>query len=354
MASSSVSYVALASQQDFVITFGFLNDGHLTLTIDGSPVTAYTLPDTVTLRLDTPASSGEVVKIARNTPDTLAGQLVDFSKGSPVTEVNMDTFYRQLLYVIQEQSDSLDDVVVSAGNLPVVTGSDDDSSLAVVGGEWATRTNSEMRAHLGLGTAATLDHGVAVGNAPRIESVSGTPGFAVLDGSQLINLPVVAPAGVVRYIFDPAWAIPIDGTGTWHTDTANDVDINGVLQNFGNAEANIALSTSTDTLTLKPGLYQITVEGIVRNTDTTLEGFIEYDWVNHTTDARVNVTAEVLRAPKAPTTEDQASLRVAHTFFLNVLVTTFYVLRMKTAASTSTNCLFENGHCSVVRLSDDV
>ncbi len=352
MANAKVSYTAAGGETDFTIPFAFLRSSHISLTINDVASTAFSLPNTTTLRLTTSASPGDSIVISRTTPATVATALIDWTKGTPVTEENMDTSYQQLLYVIQELEDDLADATLAAGNLPTVTGADNNSGLAVNGGDWEVRTPAEIRAHFGIGTAGTKDFGSAVGNVPALEDVGGNPGLPAVDGSQLTGVTAsVSPAVRISLNFR---TLAIDGAGNWHQNSSNNIEILALQQEFGNSNNDVTIDTGTDEFTLKPGLYKVSIHGILRNTATGTRGSIQHDLVNADTNNRISASTETIRCPQAATTADQVSQRVSLDFYLNVAADTDYAYRMKADSGTSSTVTYENGFISILRLGDNV
>lgn len=105
MAFARDTYTASASQTNFTITFPYLDSDHIVLTIDTVASTDFTLSDATTLVLDTPATGGEAIVISRDTPNS---SLVSFADGAPVTQANMETFRKQVTYLVEELSDYVD------------------------------------------------------------------------------------------------------------------------------------------------------------------------------------------------------------------------------------------------------
>lgn len=69
------------------------------------------------------------------------------------------------------------------------------------GGTLTNCTGLPLAGVVGAGTAAALDHGVAIGDAVRLEDVGGgTAGLPAVDGSQLLNLPGGGGSGTVTSV----------------------------------------------------------------------------------------------------------------------------------------------------------
>ena len=110
MANTYVDYTATAAQTDFNFSFPYLEDTHVEVSVDGiskTLTTDYTI-ETTPLRivLVTPATSGVVVRIQRNSGPTI--DLVDFVNGSVLTESALDRAYLHNRYLNEESFDGND------------------------------------------------------------------------------------------------------------------------------------------------------------------------------------------------------------------------------------------------------
>ena len=102
MANTYVDYTATASQTDFAFTFPYLEDEHVTVEIDGTPTTAFTIVTSPTAKvvLNVGATAGQNVRVRRKSqPDT---NLVDFVNGSVLTESELDRAYLHNRYLAEE------------------------------------------------------------------------------------------------------------------------------------------------------------------------------------------------------------------------------------------------------------
>jgi hypothetical protein len=105
MANTYVDYTATASQTDFAFSFDYLEDEHVTVSIDGVATTDFTIVTTPSTKivLDTGATAGQIVRVRRKSqPDT---DLVDFVNGSILTESELDRAYRHNRYLAEEISE---------------------------------------------------------------------------------------------------------------------------------------------------------------------------------------------------------------------------------------------------------
>jgi len=108
MANTYVDYTATASQTDFAFSFDYLEDEHVTVSIDGAATTDFSIVTTPSTKivLDTGATAGQVVRVARySQPDQ---NLVDFVNGSVLTESELDRAYLHNRYLAEESAEQND------------------------------------------------------------------------------------------------------------------------------------------------------------------------------------------------------------------------------------------------------
>lgn len=164
---SEISYVAAGGETEFTITFPFLAASHVKLQIEGvaeADFTVNTAGDTLTLGPTAPTIvASDIIRIYRETPNTVAGLLVDPTSAATLSEADLDTLQRQLLFVGQEARDTADRSLallqtaqVAAEDLPSV-GVPDASDFLVVGpgGTWDATDPADARTALALADRAT-------------------------------------------------------------------------------------------------------------------------------------------------------------------------------------------------------
>jgi hypothetical protein len=108
MANTYVDYTATASQTDFAFSFPYLEDEHVTVTINGVATTAFTIVTSPSTKivLDTGATAGQSVRVQRvSAPDE---NLVDFQNGSVLTERELDRAYLHNRYLAEESAEQND------------------------------------------------------------------------------------------------------------------------------------------------------------------------------------------------------------------------------------------------------
>ena len=102
MANTYVDYTASAAQTDFAFNFPYLEDEHVTVEIDGTPTTAFTIVTSPATKvvLNVGATAGQIVRVRRKSqPDT---NLVDFENGSVLTESELDRAYQHNRFLNEE------------------------------------------------------------------------------------------------------------------------------------------------------------------------------------------------------------------------------------------------------------
>jgi hypothetical protein len=109
MAVSYEDTTANGSQTDFNIIFNYLDQDHVEIKFDGTVQASslYTFISTSQIRFTTAPSNGVVVRVGRNTPQTVQ---TDFSGGAILPEDDLDNGYLQMLYHIQELQDQINEL----------------------------------------------------------------------------------------------------------------------------------------------------------------------------------------------------------------------------------------------------
>jgi|DEB0MinimDraft_10_1074344.scaffolds.fasta_scaffold04492_2 hypothetical protein len=104
MPTTYVDYTATAAQTDFAFTFPYLEDEHVIVEIDGSPISSslfslVTSPSTKIV-LNSGATAGQIVRVRRKSQPGV--DLVDFENGSVLTESELDRAYLHNRYLNEE------------------------------------------------------------------------------------------------------------------------------------------------------------------------------------------------------------------------------------------------------------
>ena len=168
--------------------------------------------------------------------------------GTPVANTDAST----KLYV--------DNVTAVAGNLPTVTGSDNDSGVFVNGGVWATRTPTQARTHLGLASGATT----TVGTAASLNSGLGTANVPLNSNLIAGSIAVGLPTCEWNYGFNTAPHIDTDPSDTAAIQNHTGVTTyhNGSSY-FSNGTAD---GSNYKSVQIQPGIYFIKMNIGVRMT----------------------------------------------------------------------------------------
>jgi len=275
MALSRVAYTAAPAQTVFAITFPSLSSDHIHVFVDEVELTQpteFTVNSARTqVTLVTPATGGEYVEIKRVTP---TDPIVDWIEGSSILAEDLDTMYLQLVYQHEETQDDsaeslqlLDDgsgnwdaegnritnvadavdqqdattlaqlqaAAIVAGNLPPVTGADNDKFIQVKAGAWVTRTPAQVEADIGVDTLQTQ---MAAAQAAITALQAGRP---------MIRANVTAT--VVQF----------SASGTWYESAGTRLDFAaGTVIEHNNATPHYTLGADTITLE-EDGTYLLTV-----------------------------------------------------------------------------------------------
>jgi len=307
------TFTGVNGQATYVfLTLKYLSVAHLTVMVNGFPASFVSNAARTQITITSPAIvGGEVILVRRITPSTEAGRLVNFEDLSHVRQSDLDTSSLQLLYIAQEGLDAVagsncmmldisghwaatalrvenlgtgvaaTDAVtkaqlmaasIAAGNLPAVSGSNNDSSLAVVAGAWAVRTPSQMRVHFGLGTAALLNAGTAAGNVIQLD---GSARYPANDGrnidltlnalTALVNLRYRSTVGQLnRAAFTPS----SDASATWYQAAGSRLDM-GTLVSLDNSGDIVSNGASTR-IELTAGTWEIRFTCKVYNSHATV------------------------------------------------------------------------------------
>lgn len=159
---TQVTYTATAAQTDFTIPFPFLRDTDIKVYIQASgsgpftQTTAFTVPDTGTMRLNSGASAGDKVRIARST--AVDSPIVDFTDPADLTSDNLDQAVAQPRYKVEELQLAVNslDLTLSAA-VPGATAADQWLVSAPDGlGGWDWEVTSLAAAQALLGGAGGL------------------------------------------------------------------------------------------------------------------------------------------------------------------------------------------------------
>ena len=105
MATTEHFYTGNNSTTDYSFTFPYLKTEHIKVTLDTVATTAYTLPNSTTVRFNTAPGSGVDIHIYRETDVDPA--LATFVAGSSIRAVDLNNNFDRALYALQEHQDQL-------------------------------------------------------------------------------------------------------------------------------------------------------------------------------------------------------------------------------------------------------
>lgn len=300
VALSNETFTGSAGVQTYTFaTLKFLSSAHLVCMVNGFPASFTINAARTQITIVSPAiAGGETIMVQRTTPATEAGRLVNFEDLSHVRQSDLDTSSLQMLYLAQEGLDAiagsncmmvgisghwnatslrveflatgvaatdaitlaqLTGASIAAGNLPAVSGANNDSSLAVVAGAWAVRTPSQMRVHFGLGTAALLNAGLAAGNVIQLD---GSARYPVADGRNIdLTLNAITALVNLRYrstigqLNKGAFTPFQNSAATWSEAATSRLDM-GTLVSLDNS-GNIVSNGGSTRVELTAGTWEI-------------------------------------------------------------------------------------------------
>lgn len=109
MAYSYIQYTGNGSTTNFTVTFQYVSQADVFVTVDGNPST-FTWLNASTVVITPPPPVSTKVRIARKTKSD--ARIVDFVDGSVLTEADLDKSNEQVFYMAQEAFERADEVVV--------------------------------------------------------------------------------------------------------------------------------------------------------------------------------------------------------------------------------------------------
>ena len=117
MATTQNTYTGNGSTTDYSITFEYLKDADVKVTLDHVATTAFTLPNATTLRFNTAPGNNVAIRIFRDT-DVDAARFV-YSAGSAIKAAELNENADQSLYALQEtvNTDDITDEAVTTAKL---------------------------------------------------------------------------------------------------------------------------------------------------------------------------------------------------------------------------------------------
>lgn len=145
MALANVQYTANGATTVFVVSFGYLQQSHITVTVDDIVTTAYTFNGSGDIEFNVAPANGVIVFIVRDSD--ISQKLVEYADGSNLTEEDLNNGADQGIFLQQETRDQID--TINADNSAVVGRVDDNEAAIIVNaGDISTNTTN-------IGTNAT-------------------------------------------------------------------------------------------------------------------------------------------------------------------------------------------------------
>lgn len=125
MAVTENTYTGNGSNTNYSITFEYLDEADINVSLNGANTTAYTLANATTVSFNTPPGNGVAIRIYRET--STESPKATFYPGSAIRAQDLNDNQTQALYVVQEALTA----VVNAQGATIVDGSIGTSKLAV-------------------------------------------------------------------------------------------------------------------------------------------------------------------------------------------------------------------------------
>ncbi len=378
MTHATLELPAVGGRQvyDLPPSFGYEDSANLAVTVNELPATFSIVGRQIKILTPIVAAAG-IVKVVRTTPPLHTDRPVSFAALSRLTgdDLNLDALH--LLLLLQEADDQLEqggdssadgvhrnppltgpwdalarrvvnladgtadgdlvtlqqlDYLLSAHNLPVVSGADNDSGLFVNAGAWAIRTPVQARAHLGLGTAAVLDVGTG---ASQLVQLDGSARYPANNGVNidLAQHPLFLALALKRrtvsvHLSRPAFNAPSVGIpANWYENSSSRIGMNSpgaatrTEIDAGSSELDDNFTGASSRLELAQGTWL--VRWVIRAKNTT-GGGSDFDLgfrITDTTDgpsqvayyAPADITMPSLAGQEVPTVIRGAMIFVAPT-----------------------------------------
>jgi hypothetical protein len=221
---SYVTYNGDGATTAYSIPFEYVEQSDIVVSIN-DVVTPFTFLSATQIILPSAPASGSVVKIERET--SISGPSITFADGAALLGEDMNTEVDQLLYSIQELTDTqnywvqwIQSQTFSGGGggggsvtgLPPVSNANNGSVLVAWDGSWAIYSLAASRNILGIpvngcGTVAALNIGTAAGEVPTADELGaaawhgvGTSGTNLVQYSSFGNAAFATVGGGVGQI----------------------------------------------------------------------------------------------------------------------------------------------------------
>lgn len=213
MALANVSYTANGSTTTFVVSFGYLQASHITVTLDTVVTAAYTFDGSGNIVMDVAPTNGVILKIQRDSDITQ--KLVAFADGSNLTEEDLNNDASQGIFLQQETRDNIDDInSVNAGVDARITVNETDidalelEQLEKVNGAATATDNSVMR-HNGTTGKISQDSGIIIDDSDAITGIASLNTHTLPAGTGTLALTTDTAPSALKVQFEAR----IDETG---------------------------------------------------------------------------------------------------------------------------------------------
>ena len=235
-------YTGNGSSTDYSFTFSYLHTDHIKVTLDTVATTAFTLPNTTTVRFDTAPGSGVDIHIYRETDVCVA--LATFVPGSSIRSVDLNDNFDRALYALQEHQDQL-------------VKTDDIKDGAVTS------------AKILDGTILDVD----INASAAIQGTKISPDF----GSQAVSTTGTVSTGALGVTGNITVSGTVDGRDVAADGTKLDGIESGATADQTNAEIRAAVEAATESKVLTDADHTI-IKGIETTSDkTSIERTLELD-----------------------------------------------------------------------------
>lgn len=164
MALSYVTYTGNGSTQTYAVPFGFIDEAHVTVTLDGTPTTAFSWVSAGSITFNSAPASAVVIKIARDTPNDI---LVNIQPKARVKSSEINLVFTQARYIAEEAYDNA--VKDTAGPAAAAAAS---AAAAAISEANAASSDSSAQAALAAAIAARDAALAAQSGAEAAETVA--------------------------------------------------------------------------------------------------------------------------------------------------------------------------------------
>ena len=272
---TTVTYEATAGQTEYQITFPYLSESHLAVSVNGTPTSLFTITggDTVVLDGSFVILAGDAIKIERQTP--LSELLATFASTTTLRASELARAFKQLLFGLQELgSGAFDKLGKVVGGLAWDAASLPMRNLGAPseGGDAATKAYVDL---IGATNGVLpIPDATQIGLGIRVRGGSGGPEYAIgaINGAETTFVVPTQTTGALGFNGGYELAkLGASSTGTWRTNNAAKVPLelesSAGTPTFG---AFAVDGNGTDILVPR-GTFEVTAEGSVRSLTATTD-----------------------------------------------------------------------------------